>query len=69
MLARFQANLATVLICAALALVVFLIIRSLVRNKKQGRSSCGCGCSTCPMSGQCHSNARAEKAADNGEND
>ena len=35
--------------------VVAAIIISTVRNRKKGKSSCGCGCSNCPMSGSCHS--------------
>lgn len=48
-------NLATILICAILILIVFLIIRYLLRQKKAGKSSCGCGCVNCAMHGQCHS--------------
>lgn len=48
-------NLATILICAILILIVFLIIRYLLRQKKAGKSSCGCGCASCAMHGQCHS--------------
>ncbi len=48
-------NLATILICAILILIVFLIIRYLLRQKKAGKSSCGCGCANCAMHGQCHS--------------
>ena len=33
-------NLATILICAFLILIVFLIIRYLLRQKKAGKSSC-----------------------------
>ena len=47
--------LATVLISIALAVIVGLVIFKLIRDKKQGKSSCGCGCSTCPHSGVCHS--------------
>jgi len=47
-------NLATILICAILILIVFLIIRYLLRQKKAGKSSCGCGCANCAMHGQCH---------------
>mgnify|MGYP002518588432 CR=1 FL=1 len=47
-------NYVTVLICAALVLVVFLIIRSLVRDKKKGKSTCGCNCAHCAMAGSCH---------------
>lgn len=35
--------------------VVAAIILNLVRNRKQGKSSCGCSCSCCPMAGSCHS--------------
>ena len=48
-------NLATILICAILILIVFLIIRYLLRQKKAGKSSCGCGCANCAMHVQCHS--------------
>ncbi|MBO7451281.1 MAG: FeoB-associated Cys-rich membrane protein [Clostridiales bacterium] len=34
--------------------IIFLIIWNTVRKKKKGISSCGCGCSNCPMSGSCH---------------
>jgi hypothetical protein len=26
----------------------------MVKNKKQGKSSCGCGCSSCGMKDSCH---------------
>lgn len=47
-------NLATILICAVLLAIVIGIIAGLLRKKKQGISSCGCGCSNCPMNGSCH---------------
>ncbi|MDD7035756.1 MAG: FeoB-associated Cys-rich membrane protein [Firmicutes bacterium] len=47
-------NLATIIICAVLAAIVVAIIAGMIRNKKKGKSSCGCGCSSCPMSGSCH---------------
>ncbi|MBQ9412153.1 MAG: FeoB-associated Cys-rich membrane protein [Oscillospiraceae bacterium] len=47
-------NLATVIVCLLVAGVLFLAVRSMLRKKKQGKSSCGCGCSTCPRSGSCH---------------
>ena len=34
----------TVLICAALVVVVGLIVFSLIRDKRRGKSSCGCNC-------------------------
>lgn len=49
-----QQNLATILISAALLLVLGGIIWSMVRRKRKGESSCGCGCSDCAMNGACH---------------
>ena len=54
MLSWFSENIATIIICAVLTLVVAGIIVSIVKNKKKGKSSCGCGCADCPMSGSCH---------------
>ena len=48
-------NYPTVLICVALIAVVILIIRSLVKDKKKGKSTCGCNCAHCAMAGSCHS--------------
>lgn len=36
-------------LCAAVA----GIIAHLVRNRKKGKSSCGCDCGHCPMGGSC----------------
>lgn len=47
-------NLPTIMICAILIAVVIAIIASMVRDKKKGKSSCGCGCANCAMSGSCH---------------
>ena len=54
MLDWISANLATVIICAVLIAVVAAIIVNMAGKKKKGKSSCGCGCSDCPMSGSCH---------------
>lgn len=47
-------NLATIVISIILAVILGLIIYKLIKNKKQGKSSCGCDCSSCPMGGRCH---------------
>ncbi len=54
MLEWIASNIATILICAALIAIVAAVIAGMVRNRKKGVSSCGCGCSDCPMSGSCH---------------
>ena len=47
---------ATVIISLVLAAIVVGIIFKLRNDKKAGKSSCGCGCNSCPMSGECHKN-------------
>ena len=54
MLAWITENIGTILISAGLLLIVVLIIVKLVKDKKQGKSSCGCNCAHCAMSGSCH---------------
>ena len=55
MLQWIGANIGTILICLVLIVVVFFIVRSLLRQKKQGKSSGGCNCAHCAMHGSCHS--------------
>ena len=55
MLEWLTANLGTILISAGLLVVVILIIRYLLRQKKAGKSSCGAGCAHYAMHGQCRS--------------
>ena len=47
-------NLWTIIISLVMIAVVAAIINGMVRNKKKGRSSCGCSCAHCPMHGNCH---------------
>lgn len=51
-------NLATILISLVLLSVVALITVNFIKNKKKGRTSCGCGCENCAMSGSCHGSAK-----------
>ncbi|MGN0563483.1 MAG: FeoB-associated Cys-rich membrane protein [Candidatus Heritagella sp.] len=55
MLQWISAHIGTILICLVLAAIVILILRSLIRQKKQEKSSCGCNCAHCAMHGSCHS--------------
>ena len=44
-----------ILVLAALALIIGLIIRGMLRDKKEGKA-CGCGsCTGCSMAGSCSS--------------
>lgn len=54
MLGFLAANWGSILIGAILAAVIVLIVVKLFRNKKKGKTSCGCGCEQCLSSGMCH---------------
>jgi len=54
-------NIGTIVIAFALVCVVAIIVVNMIRNKRAGKSSCGCGCSDCPMSGKCHDNSIKKK--------
>ncbi len=54
MFAWMTANLGTILIAMALIAIVTGIIIKLRKDKKKGKSSCGCNCEHCAMSGACH---------------
>lgn len=55
MLVWLAENIGTILILAALIAIVAAIIVSMRRDKKRGKSSCGCGCAHCAMNESCHS--------------
>lgn len=47
MLAWLSENIGTILIILVLAAIVALAIRSIVKDRKSGKSSCGGNCSAC----------------------
>lgn len=61
-------NIGTIAVSLVLVLIVALIIRGMIRDKKQGRSSCGCKCSHCPMGASCRKNLPLRKAESEGRN-
>ncbi len=56
MLTWIMGNMATIVIGAVLLLAVTAVITSMVRDKRKGKSSCGCGCASCPAGGCCAMN-------------
>lgn len=62
--AWLSANLATILICMGLIAVVTLIIVSMIRDKRKGKSSCGCNCAGCALNGSCHPSNPQKKDTD-----
>ena len=63
MLDWIASNWANILIILVIAVAVFFAIRSMVKDKKAGKcscgSSCGCGCSGCAMADKCHSKSKS----------
>lgn len=54
MLAWLTENLGTIVVALRLLAVVTAIIVSMIRDKKKGKSSCGCDCAHCGCCGSCH---------------
>lgn len=49
-------NMSTIIISVILIIIVAAVIACLLRSKKKGRSSCGCGCADCPAGSVCAMN-------------
>ncbi len=49
-------NAATLIISAILIMTVAAVIAGMVRGRRKGKSSCGCGCAGCPAGGICDVN-------------
>lgn len=54
MFAFIAENLGTILVSGALLVIVGLVVASIVKKKKRGGTSCGCGCDGCPSASSCH---------------
>ena len=54
MSAWLTSNLGTIIVSLILAGIVAAIIVNMIKKKKAGKSSCGCGCTNCAMKGACH---------------
>ena len=61
MLLWIKLNLANIIVIAVIALVVFFIIRSMVMDKRAGRSSCGGNCGSCAGCCACHPQTAGSK--------
>ena len=65
MLKFLQQNWGTIVVVSVLAAIVSAIVVSRIRARKQGKSTCGCGCEQCAMSGICHSDPKSNKKEEN----
>ncbi|SHK10663.1 Virus attachment protein p12 family protein [Hathewaya proteolytica DSM 3090] len=51
-------NLSSIFVGTMVILLVALVLRTMIKDKKNGKRSCGCscgGCKICPSAGICHS--------------
>lgn len=48
-------NIGTIIVCAVIVAGCALLVWSLIRDKKKGKSLCGGHCAGCAMAGRCHS--------------
>ncbi|MBQ1771134.1 MAG: FeoB-associated Cys-rich membrane protein [Clostridia bacterium] len=48
-------NLGTIIVAVLLIGVISAVIAGLIRDRKKGKSSCGCNCAHCAMAQSCHS--------------
>lgn len=55
MLTWLSANLINIVLIAFIALIVGLLLRGMIRDKKAGKSSCGGSCASCGACGGCGS--------------
>ena len=44
----------TIIVMLILIGIISAAVVTLIRDKKQGRSTCGSNCGCCPMAGSCH---------------
>ena len=53
MLTWLSANLINIILIADIVLIVTLLIRGMIRDKKAGKSACGGSCAGCGACGSC----------------
>ena len=51
-------NLGSIIVFLVLALIITLIIIKIIKDKKAGKTGCGCGCANCENSSYCHKNPK-----------
>ncbi len=51
------------IIIAVIFIIVFLAVRTMIKDKARKISGCGCGCSNCAMAGKCGGTTQEEQAS------
>lgn len=47
-------NLSTIIVSIILIAAVSGVVVKMIKDRRAGKSSCGCGCQGCSMNGICH---------------
>ncbi len=53
-MAWLGANLGSIIVALIVIAIIAFAAYSLIKDKKSGKGSCGCGCANCAMHGKCH---------------
>lgn len=53
-------NTGTMVVLIIVAAVIGAIIRKLVKDRREGKHSCSCGCEGCAMKASCHKSKETE---------
>ena len=56
------ANWVNIIILAVVGGLIVLAVIVMIKDKKAGKSSCGCNCANCAMAGKCDSQTKANKS-------
>ena len=70
MLTWLSANLINIVLIAVIVLITGMLIRSMIRDKKAGKSSCGGNCASCGVCSGCSACSKCSmiKKADSAKN-
>ena len=60
MLAWLSANLINIVLIAVIVLITGMLIRSMIRDRKAGKSSCGGNCASCGACSKCSMTKKAD---------
>ncbi len=55
-------NIWALFVILVLAGIIAAAVYTVVRDKRKGKSSCGCNCAHCAMAGSCHNAAKAQSS-------
>ena len=65
MLEWLSSNTANIIVVAAVLALVVAAVMIMIKDKKAGKSSCGCNCSNCALAGKCHSIQESKRQESN----